>query len=83
MKEKTPVYLYGAVKEWNTYMELNFLRGLGTGVWVMGRKDEGNRRRRLLLGYRKGMALRSNWGQIDLKEISKYLEKVLKGGGDK
>ena len=73
---KTPVYAYGACHGWQTYQELNFLKGLGTGVWK--RKDEENRRKRLLIKYRDSIKSRVNWGEVDPKEISKYLDQALR-----
>ncbi len=71
------VHVYGACVGWQTGQELNFLKGLGTGIWT--RKHEENRRKGLLVKYRDSIKARVDWREIDPKEIVEYLDQALKG----
>jgi len=62
---------------WTTKDELQFLEGLGTFAKNAPKdaREKYFRRRKLLDGYRRSMALRKCWNGIEREKIAEYLEK--------
>ena len=69
---KTPFHL-----TWGTMKEKDFIDKMGSyyrGNAVQREPDPKKRYHRLLVGYRKGMRHRVNWGDIDPIAIRQYVE---------
>ena len=69
---KTPFHL-----TWGTMKEKDFIDKMGSyyrGNAIQPEPDPRKRYHRLLIGYRKGMRHRVNWGDIDPIAIRQYVE---------
>jgi len=66
---------------WGNASEIKFINGLGTFT-VAGRRvplqDTAANHLRLLKNYRRGMALRRDWGEMDFLEILHHVNSRIK-----
>ena len=69
--EKTPA-------NWTTKTEINFIKGLGMGVFAIeSSRVKLKSRKEMLLGYLEGTELRENWADIDKKEVVAFAREEL------
>ena len=64
---------------WTTKTEINFIKGLGMGVFaIASSRVKLKSRKEMLLGYLEGTELRENWADIDKKEVVAFAREELR-----